>query len=248
VEADACGQYLSVHCDGQPVQQAPVCPGSCAGDDECDPGAHCDGECAPDLDLGKSCDENSDCAGDLCHNGRCCVEACGTQGCLTGQCGDDGQCTKYTSGHHNCQACQACDPNGQCVAQTAIGAAATTLGCIAGAEGCRRCDNGACTFFTSGQQSCPANHVCDPQGACKENQPQYQDVCFDPYPEKLGHWVSEWCPSGYTLVYHVCGAYGGINSYSWGPYYHDAQFLHSGGQTWCSCCCDCNAVCVRCKK
>ena len=243
LEADPCGPYLSTFCTGQEDQQAPACKSSCAEDGECDDGYHCDdGACTPDVDLGADCDEDSDCANELCHNGRCCQEACSTDGCLTGQCGDDGACTSHTSGHQNCDACKACDPTGQCAAQTALAAAATALGCDSGEEGCRRCDNGSCTFFTSGQQSCASNHSCNAQGACEENLPEYKDVCFGGYPQNKN--VSAYCPAGYSHYYHVCGA-SSISNYDWGPYYQD-KYLTGGGH--CSCCCNCNSVCVRCKK
>lgn len=243
LEADPCGPYLATHCTGELEQQAPACAEACAGDEECDEGFHCDDDtCVSDLVLGSDCDENSDCANDLCHNGRCCQEACTTEGCFTGQCGDDGACTSHTSGHQNCAACEACDETGQCAAQTATAAAATALGCAAGDEGCRRCDAGSCTYFTSAQQSCPSNHSCTAQGSCQENLPVYKDICFGNYPQNKN--VSAYCPAGYSHHYHVCGA-SSISNYSWGPYYED-KYLSQGGH--CSCCCNCNSVCVRCKK
>jgi hypothetical protein len=243
LEANPCGNYLSTFCTGEMDQLEPACPASCDDDGACDDGFHCDeAACIPDVDLGADCDEDSDCAEGLCHSGRCCQEACSTDGCLTGQCGDDGSCTSHTSGHQNCEACHACDGDGQCVPQTAAAADATALGCDAGSQACRSCENGACTFFTQDQHSCPSNHSCNSEGACEANAPQYVDICFGGYPQNKN--VSSYCPSGYSHYYHVCGA-SSISSYDWGPYYDD-KYLTGGGH--CSCCCNCNSVCVRCKK
>ncbi len=247
--ANECGLFNDLFCTGLEEQAPPACPGSCTTDDDCDAGAHCDdGTCLADVGWGEVCDEDSDCAQGLCHNGQCCQQACGTDGCLTGQCDDTGACTSYTSGHHNCPSCQACDGQGQCAPQTADGAGATALGCSAGDEGCRRCDNGACTFYTADQHGCASNHHCNANGQCEENAPDEKIVCFDPYPQDMGHWVSEWCPAGYSHLYHVCGAYGGIDNYSYGPYYQDKYLLHNNSNDHCWCCCDCNAVCVKCVK
>ncbi len=41
IEANDCGNYLSVYCNGESEQVAPVCPTSCLYDYECDPSAYC---------------------------------------------------------------------------------------------------------------------------------------------------------------------------------------------------------------
>jgi len=249
LEADSCGLYPAVHCTGQQDQVAPACSANCAADEDCDAVAHCDGnQCTPDLGWGESCDENSDCAGDLCHLGKCCKQACGTEACLTGNCGGDGECTWHTSGHQNCAPCHTCNGQGQCAPESAEGAGATSLSCTPGDEGCRRCNAGACTSFTSGQHHCPANHNCNAQGKCQENQPDYKIVCWDAYPGSLGHWVSEWCPAGYQHDYHTCGGSANIDDYTWGPYYQDKLIAHNNGNDHCWCCCNCNMICVKCKK
>ena len=247
--ADECGLYPAVFCTGQADQVAPECAQSCAADEDCDPGNHCDdSQCTPDLDWGQGCDENSDCAGDLCHNGKCCKEACGTAGCGTGQCGNDGECTFFTDGHRNCQSCRSCDALGQCAAHTADGAGATALGCTPGDEGCRRCDNGQCTSYTSGQHGCAANHACNAQGNCQSNAPDTKIVCWDAFTGDLGTSVGSHCPAGYVHDYHTCGKSANINDYSYGPYNTDKMILHNNSGDHCWCCCDCNMICVQCKK
>ena len=201
-----------------------------------------------DLDFGAGCDENSDCAGELCHNGKCCKEACGTEGCLTGSCGNDGECTYHTSGQHNCSSCHACDGNGQCQPQSVEGAAATTLSCTTGDEGCRYCNAGTCTHYADGQHGCPGSHHCNANGNCVQDAPQTQVVCWDAYPGSLGSSVGSHCPAGYTHDYHTCGGSANINSYDYGPYYQDKMILHNGGGDHCWCCCNCNMICVQCKK
>ena len=71
--ADDCGFYLTVYCDGTADQDAPLCPTSCAQDQECDMTAHCDGTCQADLGDGAGCDELSDCDSSHCQNSFCCA-------------------------------------------------------------------------------------------------------------------------------------------------------------------------------
>jgi len=50
VEANDCGPYPSIYCNGQVDQTAPICPSSCVIDDDCDPGYHCEvTSCVADL-------------------------------------------------------------------------------------------------------------------------------------------------------------------------------------------------------
>lgn len=249
LEANDCGLYPASFCTGNADQQPPACAESCQDDEDCDDGAHCDDNaCVADQDYGSDCDENSDCAGELCHNDKCCKEACDTQGCLTGMCGDDGECTWHTSGQQNCGACHACDGNGQCQPQSVEGAAATALSCASGDEGCRYCNAGSCTHYVAGQHGCPADHQCNANGQCEQNAPQYQIVCWDAYPGSLGSSVGSHCPAGYVHDYHTCGGSANIGDYQYGPYYEDKMILHNGSGDHCWCCCNCNMICVRCKK
>jgi hypothetical protein len=70
--ASTCGLFNSIVCSGEVDQPPPMCPVTCATDDDCDPGAHCDGVCTIDVLDGGSCDEDSDCASSHCNNGICC--------------------------------------------------------------------------------------------------------------------------------------------------------------------------------
>ncbi len=72
VEANDCGAYPSVYCNGETDQTAPTCSSSCVNDGYCDPDYHCDNnECQADLPSGSSCDENSDCISGNCASGQC---------------------------------------------------------------------------------------------------------------------------------------------------------------------------------
>jgi hypothetical protein len=73
IEANDCGAFLTVFCNGRSEQRAPSCPTSCISDQECDPKAHCDGTCQPDVADGEACEENSDCISDHCDAGTCCA-------------------------------------------------------------------------------------------------------------------------------------------------------------------------------
>jgi hypothetical protein len=73
VEANACGPYKPVYCNGQVEQLAPKCPVTCTYDKQCDLTAHCDGQCLDDLPNGQPCDEDSDCLLAHCSNGFCCA-------------------------------------------------------------------------------------------------------------------------------------------------------------------------------
>ncbi len=73
IEAQACGPYPAVYCDGAPEQAEPLCAAACEQDEDCDPLAHCDeGECLSDLGDGQPCNEDSDCRSAHCANGFCC--------------------------------------------------------------------------------------------------------------------------------------------------------------------------------
>jgi hypothetical protein len=81
LEANDCGVYPSVTCTAeadQPVDQAALCPTTCAVDTECDTGTHCDApSCVPDVGTGGLCDEPSDCtSGLMCIDGVCCTTSC----------------------------------------------------------------------------------------------------------------------------------------------------------------------------
>jgi hypothetical protein len=72
IEADDCGAFQPVFCNGQSDQQPPHCPTSCLNDQECDPEAHCAGSCQPDVADGGACEEDSDCTSGHCNAGVCC--------------------------------------------------------------------------------------------------------------------------------------------------------------------------------
>ena len=75
IEANDCGPYPSVFCNGDAAQTAPSCPTTCGTDSDCDPDAHCDeGRCEYDLPNGQACDEGSDCISAHCQNLFCCAE------------------------------------------------------------------------------------------------------------------------------------------------------------------------------
>ena len=66
-----------------------------------------------------------------------------------------------------CGTCYSCS-SGTCSPATVDGSAATTLGCTAGNEGCRRCNNGSCSYYNDAQQhNCPSDQFCNFSGQCK---------------------------------------------------------------------------------
>ena len=71
VEANTCGYYLSVYCNGQIDQTPPNCPTSCITDTDCDPEAYCDSTCQPDLVGGSSCSRDNQCLSGICFDGTC---------------------------------------------------------------------------------------------------------------------------------------------------------------------------------
>ena len=83
-------------------------------------------------------------------------------------CDESGQCLFYDDdAQHGCDVCQGCDGSGTCEVMNVDGADATALGCTAGDEACRKCDNNGCGFHTSGQQLCPQGETCNAQGECQ---------------------------------------------------------------------------------
>lgn len=73
VEANSCGPYATVKCNGMAKQTAPRCPESCDSDDECDKEAHCaDNVCVPDLGDAAKCATDGDCTSGHCSNQVCC--------------------------------------------------------------------------------------------------------------------------------------------------------------------------------
>jgi hypothetical protein len=109
--------------------------------------------------------------------------------------------TQDSTGSNTCNtSCYACDGSGSCVAKTVDGASATALGCAAGEEACRRCDNGVCTYYTSGQHGCPVNQECDANGQCiRLHDGAYHDIARTTKSECL-EW---WNDVGYTQYYSL---------------------------------------------
>ena len=97
-----CAPYKPVFCNGMQQQEAPQCPTSCKGDDDCASGAHCDvfGACVKDMPEGGLCTMDKDCVSRHCSNGVCCKggDCClGSQMCqgygAPAQCTDVSTCT-----------------------------------------------------------------------------------------------------------------------------------------------------------
>jgi len=76
VEANECGWYTSVYCDGEVLQSTPSCPTSCASHSDCDPGGQCNPgslTCIEDFDDGGACGtDDARCKSGHCQNGYCC--------------------------------------------------------------------------------------------------------------------------------------------------------------------------------
>jgi hypothetical protein len=107
-EADDCGPYPSIFCDGTTNQNPPGCATSCVNDQDCDAGAFCNAQdqCETDGGVGSPCGSAAECQGTLgCVDGVCCSSAC------TGLCqacdvvGSEGTCTPVPDG---------LDPDGEC--------------------------------------------------------------------------------------------------------------------------------------
>lgn len=135
----------------------------------CADGVCCNSACTGDFC--KICDSRSNAGAGTCgYVNSASVDPdgnCEPTGCNTGNCSGTGYtCGYYTSGQRGCSTCQACNASGVCTAQTVDGVAATALGCTAGNEACRRCNNGTCTFYTTDQHGCAADYVCNASGNC----------------------------------------------------------------------------------
>ena len=76
------------------------------------------------------------------------------------------ECKQHDTGQWNCNVCEKCGSIGECEGQTVNYSAATNLGCNAGEQKCRRCNNGSCTYYTNGQHQCTTCHACDGNGEC----------------------------------------------------------------------------------
>ncbi|MAQ18663.1 MAG: hypothetical protein CMN30_28190 [Sandaracinus sp.] len=100
IEADTCGLYPTVRCNGNIVQSAPACATMCTSDSDCDEPAHCDGgACVMDLPNGAACDENSDCQAGHCQNGFCCAsgDCCSAATDCPGSYAEASQCSSPSS-------------------------------------------------------------------------------------------------------------------------------------------------------
>jgi len=127
IEADQCGSYVAVLCNGSKQQQAPICAISCVDESGCDRGASCiEGRCSPagapgagacagdDADGGPpcgACATDRDCELDRrCRNG-----ACEDKPGNGARCSDDGECK---SGHCDsglcCESGDCCNEPGDC--------------------------------------------------------------------------------------------------------------------------------------
>ena len=76
VEANNCGYWKSIYCNGDTSQTPPSCPTTCATNADCDDNGFCDpvtSMCVGDLDDGKACGtDNARCKSGHCQNGFCC--------------------------------------------------------------------------------------------------------------------------------------------------------------------------------
>jgi hypothetical protein len=235
-----CGYYVGV--DGCEGAACTLCPTFCDDDSDCDPNAHCEDKCVADLADKAPCDEDSDCI-----SGNCGAAPSGADFCipLADLCAfDDG--SGADAGAAVCLAGDrwTCTPAGTWAPTDC----ADACGLYPGVDSCL---DGQCAVCP---QSCKDDTGCDAGAYCGAGQCQpgpkpedYKVVCWDAYPNDLGKWVSAFCPAGYTHYYHVCGG-SGIDSYDYGPYYQDKQILHNNSGDHCWCCCNCNLICVKCKK
>lgn len=77
VEANNCGFYKSIYCNGNATQSPPTCPTTCASHADCDANGFCDPmskTCVEDLDNGRACGTDpARCKSGHCQNGFCCA-------------------------------------------------------------------------------------------------------------------------------------------------------------------------------
>lgn len=207
IEADTCGPYASVFCNGQAEQTAPKCPTSCTDDSGCDEEAHCqDGKCVTDSGDGETCSLDSECGSGHCSNGLCCKEG----DC----CMDDMDCPalKYTTGgtcmdtamcqgkrgvpaceEHHCISKEvdddtACNRN---VVARDCGMGMPAVKCRGGADQSAPppCATGTCGGF--GVASCNPESFCW-QGKCMPDQPNGEG-CTNNDACQSGHCVNNVC-------------------------------------------------------
>jgi hypothetical protein len=74
-QANDCGPYKPVFCNGMMDQRAPPCATSCGSDADCDANAHCDanGACVLDMPDGSPCSADKECKTNHCSNNVCCA-------------------------------------------------------------------------------------------------------------------------------------------------------------------------------
>jgi len=170
-EAQTCGCYTSLFCDGDIAQSPPICPTGCGDDTACDSNCTCDNVCKPKEPNGTSCDEDADCISGFCTDGVCCDALCDSLCNSCSLAGTVGACTLVSDGQ---------DPDNECVGTGLCGGTcdgagecqypATTVDCGL----CRRCDGvGGCTNLilsgTDPDMDCPLCQVCDGTGACTKS-------------------------------------------------------------------------------
>jgi hypothetical protein len=181
-EADDCGPFESVFCDGARDQVPPSCAETCQRDTDCDPGLTCrDERCVAASDTsaraadGSSCTADGDCNSDHCQNGRCCAdgdccaepEDCSTSYSKAPICEDAQTCTG-TRGEPSCEGhvCKTkrVDDDSACDSTTVLATCASgTLYCSGQTE---QTDLPACGPTCSSDSNCPSDQRCGGGGEC----------------------------------------------------------------------------------
>lgn len=179
VLASNCGAWLPINCDGNSVQNPPMCPTTCTSDSQCDANAYCSpgGVCVPDQPDGGICNNgdgqgNAECQAGHCQNGYCCAsgDCCATAG----------DCDAYDVG-------SACGTTATCTGTRVDGVCTGTKQCVAQSvdddSGCAGLTASDCGPYpsvqcTAGQSqstpacamSCVTDNDCDVSAHCDMGQ------------------------------------------------------------------------------
>ncbi len=208
LEADNCGPYKSIYCDGNSVQPPPACPTSCSSDTDCDANAYCNAAtstCVLDQPDGGVCNNsdslgNAECQAGHCQNGFCCAS---------------GDCCAASTDCGAYDVAPACDSAASCSGTRTDGVCSTSSQCTAAVvnddSGCIGLESNTCTTYPSVfctavvnqtaptcASSCVVDTDCDASAHCDAN------VCIpDLGPGGFCDEPSD-CTGGLTCVDSVC--------------------------------------------
>ena len=205
VQADPCGHFLDVFCNGDSIQSSPLCPEACGTGAQCDEGYTCKASaCVAQKGDAKECDVDTDCTSGHCANGFCCI--------FGDCCAEAVDCPPQYTVEPFCQNAATCqgfrmDPvceGGMCGSIGPIDDDTACEGGLGPAVECAPYPDLYCTGQTAQLPPVCAS-LCDVDGDCKEGA-HCDGTCVEDLPDGYSCDENTDCVSGHCSMGVCCAA------------------------------------------